>query len=350
MGASVMDRWDDTDDIPRLNDVPVFDDPLDFSSAADAAAPAMRLLDDVEVMSLPDPEWLVTDIIPRRGVLAWVGPPGSYKTTMIAGLLLDVALGRPWFGHTVRHRGPSIYVGAEDPCGFKIRLKAAKLAARHSLDIVAGVYTYPAAIDLRDRSNVGRFLEWLGQQRRTYETVVVDTYAAATPGAAETSSEDTTAAMAAAQTIRDTLNATVILVHHTNAAGTRERGHSAMKGAADAMIMLDPVDDVVHVRCEKMRNGPFFETLTLKPVPLDGGGLVLRLASDVLPSTSLTSLQTQVLDALRDVAGSDGASKTTWRTACAAVPERSFYKVASVLEERGHVIKRGAYFSQKGKR
>src|SRR5688572_5812607 len=55
---------------------------------------------------------------------------------------------------------------------------------------------------------------------------------------------------------------TVLLIHHTNASGTRERGHSAMRGAADFMIEMRPEDDVVKLECSKMRNGPPFETMT----------------------------------------------------------------------------------------
>jgi hypothetical protein len=352
----VVAAMNDWEAVPQFDDVAEWDPgPIpaayDFPERTTPTAPAMRLLDDVQLMALPDPDWLVADILPRKGVAVLVGPPGSFKTTLVAGLLLDIATGRAWFGHAVRHPGPSIYVGAEDPSGFKMRLAASKRARALSLEIAVGVHTYPDAIDLRDSANVGRFISFVkAQARGGFETVVVDTYAAATPGAAENSSEDTTAAMAAAFAIRDALKATVVLVHHTNAAGTRERGHSAMKGSADAMTILEPVDDVIHVRCDKMRNGPFFDTLTLKAVPVDGGGLVLRLARDVLQSLSLTALQTQVLDALRDVAGIDGASKTTWRAACGTVTERSFYKVASTLEERGHVVKIGAHFRPKVKR
>ena len=70
--------------------------------------------------------------------------------------------------------------------------------------------------------------------------IAVDTYAAATPGASENSSEDTTQAMVHAQSWPDALGVSVILVRHTNTSGTRERGHSAMRGAADAMISLTP--------------------------------------------------------------------------------------------------------------
>jgi hypothetical protein len=348
MDAALM-RWEESE-------IPVFDEDgrddiaayVEFqnqgSNTTLESAPTLRLLDDVELMALRDPEWLVDGVLPRRGVVCIVGPPGSYKTTMAAALLRDVAIGASWYGHRVCYRAGGLYVGAEDVSGFKLRLAAAKRAARLSLSDSIGVYTYPDAIDLRNSDNVQQFIAGIRAHGAAFEIAVIDTYASCTPGSAENSSEDTTAAMVAAQQIRDGLTCSVVLIHHTNAAGSRERGHSGMRGAADTLLMLEPVDDVVHVRCEKQRNGPHFETLTLKPVPVDGGGIVLRLASEVLPSTALSAQQLQVLAALRDIAGSDGQTKTAWRAACAGVTERSFYKVANVLEEKGYVVKIGTHF------
>ena len=101
---------------------------------------------------------------------------------------------------------------------------------------------------------------------------------------------------------RERLGVTVLLIHHTNASGMRERGHSAMRGAADFMIEMRPEDDVVKLECSKIRNGPAFQTLTLKltSVP-DAHGLVFRLASDVLPIGTLSASQGKVLAVLSDV-------------------------------------------------
>ena len=85
----------------------------------------------------------------------------------------------------------------------------------------------------------GQFLRSADAKLSALEVVVVDTYAAATPGASENSSEDTTTAMVHAQHWRDTLGVTVILVHHTNATGSRERGHTAMRGAVDLHDFYD---------------------------------------------------------------------------------------------------------------
>jgi len=307
-------------------------------------APAFRLLDDVQVLELPDPEWSIDGILPRRAIVGLYGPPGSYKTTLIAGLHVAVATGQPWLGHRIANRGASIYVGAEDVSGFKIRLAAAKRAARLSLSHTVGVFCFPEAIDLLSDVSVDRFLTFIRESGGAFELVTIDTYSASTPGAAENSSEDTTAAMMHAQQIRDALRATVVLVHHTNASGTRERGHSAMRGSADTMISLTPVDDAVEVECSKQRNGAPFPKLTLKPVPVPEGGCVLRLAADVMAGPELTPTQAAVLSILQETFMADGATKSEWQRACQHIPERSFHRAAKILVERKRANQVGTHF------
>ena len=58
-----------------------------------------RLVDDVELMTMPDPEFLIDGVLPRKGVAVIYGPSGSCKTTLVAGLQVAIATGRDWFGH-----------------------------------------------------------------------------------------------------------------------------------------------------------------------------------------------------------------------------------------------------------
>ena len=266
------------------------------------------------------------------------------KTTLIAGLLVAIATGRDWFGHPVLHRGSSVYVATEDPSGFKVRLRAAKRAALLPLTTPIGVYTFPDAIDLRDPVSVGTFERFLKQPHwpLPLEVIAVDTYAGATVGSSENSSEDTTRAMDHARRWSQTLNVTVIVVHHTNAGGSRERGHSAMRGACDFMIAMNPSDDIIQVEINKNRNGPTGETFNLKLVPgPDGDGVVLRLASDVLPVKGLTPAMQKAYSALVDAAA---GPKSVWEKLCADMPPRTFYRVCDRLETEGYVKRDGSQF------
>jgi hypothetical protein len=78
-----------------------------------------RLLDDVQIQELPDPEWIVNGIIHKSSVATIYALPNTAKTTLIAGLLVSVATGRPWFGHATDTQGGCIYVPSEDISGWK---------------------------------------------------------------------------------------------------------------------------------------------------------------------------------------------------------------------------------------
>jgi hypothetical protein len=311
-----------------------------------------RLIDDVELMELPDPAFIIDGVVPRAGVGVIYSPSGAGKTTLVSSLQVALATRGDWFGHRVLEQCASVYIAAEDLFGWKMRTRAAKRAARLPLDQPIGVFTFPEPIDLRDPVAVVRFPRFLKQVEwpMPLGCIIVDTYAASTPGASENSSEDTTTAMVHAQHWRDALGVTVILAHHTNAGGSRERGHTAMRGAADFMISLTPVDDAIHLECSKQRNAAPFEKILLKMVPTpDGDGCVLRLATDVLSTSGLTAMQERVYSILRDTFAQSGASKSEWQRTCHDVPERSFHRAAKMLEERGYVKQIGSHFRVTGK-
>ena len=62
------------------------------------------MLEDVELLSVPDPEFLIDGILPRHGMCVLCGPSGACKTTLVAGINVALATGRDWFGHAVKRR------------------------------------------------------------------------------------------------------------------------------------------------------------------------------------------------------------------------------------------------------
>lgn len=139
-------------------------------------------------------------------------------------------------------------------------------------------------------------------------------------------------------------------MHHTNVGGSRERGHSAMRGSSDFMIAMNPTDDAITVEINKNRNGATGETFNLRLVPaVDGDGCVQRLASDVQTSGTLSTAQSKVFAVLRDTFAADGATKSEWQRSCPDVPERTFYHAAKVLQERGWTTQVRTHYRVQGK-
>jgi hypothetical protein len=337
-----------------VEDVDLTDPALHFyDDAPPAATPrtypaSWQIINDVALMALPDPQWIIEGVLGERSMGALYAPPGLGKTTLLASMFVSIGANRDWFGHHVTRPGSCLYVAAEDPAGFKVRLRAAKRAARLPLDQSINIYTFPDALDLRDPVNVVSFRNFVNAQTwpEPLRVIGFDTYAANMPGAAENSSEDVTTAMVAAQALRNSLDVTVCFVHHTNAAQSRERGHSAMRGAADFMLAMHASDDVITLEASKQRqaeSGREVCTLKLVPAP-DGAGCVFRLAKDVLASAGMTAAQSKIFAVLRDSFGIEGATKTEWLKCCNDVADRTFYHAANKLVEHGHVRAIGTHF------
>jgi len=77
--------------------------------------------------------------------------------------------------------------------------------------------------------------------------------------------------------LREEFGAAVLIVHHTGWDGARERGHSAQRGAADTVMLLERAHkddsltrDPVRLRCLKQKDAAEFEDIDViaQPVPL----------------------------------------------------------------------------------
>ena len=56
-------------------------------------------------MAMPDPKFLVDDLIEERGSSVIYSPPKVGKTFVVLDLCISIAAGLPWFG-TCRYSGP----------------------------------------------------------------------------------------------------------------------------------------------------------------------------------------------------------------------------------------------------
>lgn len=198
--------------------------------------------------------WIVKGIVPGGGFGAIVGQPGCGKSFLALDLafttsVLAIAEGEDarWFGRRVRPVGVA-YIAAEGQGGFHKRVEA--LIKRFKVADL-GRYPfvlYPTALDLRSDTDVGP----LGEELKAISVrmrarmgvplglVIVDTLNRVLAGGDENAPEDMGAFIRNCGRLQEaTGGATVVPVHHMNAAGTRERGHSSLRGALDFMIEVE---------------------------------------------------------------------------------------------------------------
>ena len=198
----------------------------------------------------PEHEWLIDDVLTVGEVSMIAGPSRHGKSFAAVDEGLAVARGVPWLGNQTL-RGGVIYIAAESGRGVRKRLRAYRawheLPASEELPFVL----LPNQFDLYgsdDHTNAlledaklwdTYFKEKFGVPLRL---IVIDTFAAATPGADENSSRDVGAALKRATSVAYRTGANIQLVHHMNAGGTKPRGWTGILANIDSVVSVERND------------------------------------------------------------------------------------------------------------
>jgi hypothetical protein len=197
---------------------------------------------------------LVKGLIPRVGVTVLWGPPKCGKSFWGFDLLVHVALGWKYRERRV-DQGPVIYCAFEGQTGIEARVAAfrQRFLRDHQGDIP--FFLEPVTLNLvRDhRALIAAIKRQLGDKRPV--AIALDTLNRSIQGS-ESSDEDMTAYIAAADALRDTFDCAVLIVHHCGVDGTRPRGHTSLTGAADAQLAVkrDAANNII-VTVEWMKDG-----------------------------------------------------------------------------------------------
>jgi AAA domain len=204
--------------------------------------------------------YLVKGLIPRVGIVAVWGPPKCGKSFWTFDLAMHSALGRDYRGRRVVP-GSVVYCAFEGADGFKAR--AAAFREHHRLGDVAEVpfFLVPSRMDLvRDHAGlIASIREQVGSENPV--SVTLDTLNRSLAGS-ESSDEDMTAYLQAADAIREAFDCVVIIVHHCGVDGTRPRGHTSLTGTVDAQLAVkrDGAGNIL-VTVECMKDGPEGEVI-----------------------------------------------------------------------------------------
>lgn len=224
---------------------------------AKPTGPTFHIRKAGDLLTDPEPEWLIDGLLPERGLGVIFGAPASGKSFLALDIAAAIARGVPWGAHDVR-KGKVVYVGLEGRQRSRIEaylqhhklkrdgLDNVLVIERQPLDLLAQKFV-PAAALVRDVSAVAA-----GDVR----AVFIDTLNRAMPGGDENSSQDMGQAITAAQAIADRLRCLVVIVHHSGKDTTQgARGHSSLHGAADVELEVSRKGDVRMVKLAKLKDG-----------------------------------------------------------------------------------------------
>jgi predicted transcriptional regulator len=199
-----------------------------------------------DMMNRPVKEWIIENVMGAGDKVMIYGPSGCGKTFVVIDIIFSACLGKQFAmqfdvarplnvayasgegnsGIAQRFQAAAIHYGVEDLPNFTFYELTPQLVAKES--------AYASAADFAK--------EWQGRQAKgeaqQLDIFIIDTFHSAIAGADENSSQDMGLALHAIEYITRTLGCTVIIVHHTNKAGTGERGSGALRAAMDTMLEI----------------------------------------------------------------------------------------------------------------
>jgi hypothetical protein len=221
-----------------------------------------KLLDFNEIKLTTTASYLVRNIIPTQGLIVVWGPPKCGKSFWTLDLLFHIALGWEYRGHRVK-QGRAIYIGCEGEFAIPARVEAFR-----QIKIAEGTEEplpfHLLLTRLGLASDVDQLISDIETQLGAEPPVIIaiDTLNRSIEGS-ESSDEDMTAYIKAADKLREAFHCAVIVIHHCGVDGTRPRGHTALRGACDAEISVKKDNSGrVITTVEFLKDGPDGELTT----------------------------------------------------------------------------------------
>jgi hypothetical protein len=254
--------------------------------------PVFKTLNLFQIRDLPDPEWLVSRYLQADSFAVLYGAPGSSKSFWALDVAMSIATGIDFHGSEVK-KGQVLMAAGEGLRGLKWRIEAWMMAhpEAEEADVLANLRIIPDVPHLLDERHSAMLLNTAEamtevQGADPLRLVIVDTWARAMVGGDENSQKDAGLAVNACERVRRLTGSSVLVVHHSGTEGTRERGSTALRGAADTSLMmtLEESSRISNVIVKKMKDGESGHSAlyTLKPfghsvvlTPLGNGNTAL---------------------------------------------------------------------------
>lgn len=214
---------------------------------------SLKTLTMTQLMAMPQPKWLVKNLLARDSLALVYGQSSVGKTFVVIDIALAVARATgEWFGRKAKSGGV-FYIAGEGARGLVNRMKA--YCQHHGVDpeeVQASFYA--GALNLLDENAAEIAMETVRLLKPSL--VIIDTLATTMIGGDESSAKDMTSYLASAKMLRRASKACVLIVHHSGKDESRgARGSSSLRAAVDTEIAITQNGDVRIMKITKQRDG-----------------------------------------------------------------------------------------------
>lgn len=187
-------------------------------------------------------DWWIKGLIAKRQTTAIIGPMGCGKSFETFGIGAHIATGQDYRGQRTK-QGLVIFCAPEGGAGVVDRMKAYRMEHGLLLDgIPFEALTHRFNLFAADTD-----LEALIAEVQTIKAdwpqfelamLIIDTWSAATTGMDENASKDVSLVRSRIVRLEKDCNCGVLFVHHMNAAGERQRGHSSITADVESVLEI----------------------------------------------------------------------------------------------------------------
>ncbi len=294
------------------------------------------LLDTKGLDGIPEAEPLINQVL-QKNSLAWLaGPPAAGKTLIALDMAGSVATGEPWQGYRCQ-KSTVLYLIAEGAQGIRARVRAWEAMMSMPME---GVQFLPIVVHATRHDEWNAFCDLAAEMEPGL--VVIDTQARVTLGLEEIAGRDMGIYVESLERLRRASKSCILSIHHTPRDGGHMRGHSALDGAANTIIMVEKEDDLITVTCDRERGGkqkelPDFSDVHLRLTRTEGSVTIVPTAPDDKVRTGSPTVQ-KMVKVWWQTFGSDPVTKSMIVNAGVA-SERTFYRALGPLLKDGYLVK-----------
>jgi hypothetical protein len=298
-----------------------------------------------------EPEWLVSEVLPRRGLAMIWGESGAGKSFFALDLAAAISRGVAWRDRPVT-KGRAVIVVAEGEHSFGLRLKA--YAQKHQVPLAQMPAVIPAAPNLSLKSDVQELVAALKESGAQF--VGIDTLSMCSTGVDENSAQAMGQVVSLAKAIYRELDACVCLIHHAGKDTTRgARGSSVLRPAMDTEIFVEGDGESGVAKVEKLKDAargarfpfklPFVQLGTSSKTGKPFGSLCIEHAEDSFKGSPLNPNAAAILAKTREVLkGRESIPLVELTEDCKGVVTascrnftRTFKRAIAELTDRGHI-------------
>lgn len=196
-----------------------------------------------QLLAFPEPKWLIQDFLHQQEAAALWGPPNWGKSFIALDWALCISAGVPWLGRFPTLQAPVVYMAGEGAASLQKRI----VAWREAYDVadVGAAYFQVRPLPLREEETVEAIIDALDGYSTGTDVglnpgfIVVDTLSQFFGGGDE-NGPDMAQFVYNVRRLSQEQNLSILVVHHSNATGLRERGNTALRGNVDAMFEVRP--------------------------------------------------------------------------------------------------------------